>query len=176
LFDASARRGLITVPSCRECNESFSKDEEYFRAFILAQSYDHPEAKRISDSKVRRSLIRKPALRNRIAGELVPVIGRLGQALVWKGDEERIEHILRKIVRGLYFHHQHIRLETNLYKFWYNPLDPLVDIWKQLRGYCVGKDVCIYWPAFTRNASMVSLWWLFFYRRALFILATNIKE
>ncbi len=178
LFDASAGHDLITVPPCQACNESFSKDEEYFRAYILAQSYDNPEAKRIWDSKVRRSLKRSPGLRRRIAGELaltdiLDQPGRLGQAVVWKGDENRIERVLKKIVQGLYFHHQRVRLEANSYLFWPKPRDPLVNIWQRLTGYKIGGDVCIWWPAFARGAPTVSMWWLVFYQKVLYIAATN---
>ena len=47
--------GLVTVPSCKECNKGFAKDEEYFRQMVTfaLESSDHPQAKEPTDKALR---------------------------------------------------------------------------------------------------------------------------
>jgi hypothetical protein len=68
---ASPRPGnLITVPACDLHNRVFSRDEEYFRDFILSGSYSQPEARRLWDEKTVSAIRRKPSYRALLAGQL----------------------------------------------------------------------------------------------------------
>jgi hypothetical protein len=104
------RPTLITVPACKLHNRVFSLDEEYFRDFILASSYSHPEAKLLWQTKTRSTLRRKPSYRAMLAAQLRK-LGMKTAGGVFLGfldaliaDPSRINSVLRKMARGLYYH------------------------------------------------------------------------
>ena len=70
LFLKPRPSNLITVPACSAHNRMFSLDEEYFRDFILGSSYAHPEARKIWQTKTRRTLHKKPSYRAMLAAQL----------------------------------------------------------------------------------------------------------
>lgn len=49
LFPEPRPSDLITVPCCRQCNNSASKDDEYFRSMLAMRNDagEHPEAQKI---------------------------------------------------------------------------------------------------------------------------------
>jgi hypothetical protein len=110
LFLPPRPEGLITVPACKDHNGVFSQDEEYFRDFVLASSYSHPEGRRLWDTRTRSALAKKPAYRARIAAELrkfeIRTAGGvfLGTIDALIADAPRINAVIRKMVRGLYYH------------------------------------------------------------------------
>jgi hypothetical protein len=106
------RPALITVPACNLHNRVFSLDEEYFRDFILASSYSHLEAKLLWQTKTRSTLRRKPSYRAMLAAQLRKLEMKtaggvfLGFLDALIADPSRINSVLRKMARGLYYHHQ----------------------------------------------------------------------
>lgn len=107
---AKPRPPLITVPACSQHNRLFSLDEEYFRDFILSGSYTHPEGQRLWSHKTRPTLRLKPSYRAMLARSIRKVevrtaagffLGTLDQVV---GDAARIDRVLRKTIRGLYYH------------------------------------------------------------------------
>lgn len=108
---ARPRPALMTVPACALHNRVFSLDEEYFRDFVLGSSYSHPEAKVLWQTKTRSALRRKPSYRAMLAAQLRKLEMRtargvfLGFLDALIADPSRINSVLRKIGRGLYYHH-----------------------------------------------------------------------
>ncbi len=91
---------LITVPSCRTCNASFAKDEEYF-ATVLAHVGSDPKLERrvepggLSD----RALTRRPFFAEMIENSLrVDSHGRV----FLMPDEDRLTRIATKVAFGLF--------------------------------------------------------------------------
>lgn len=109
LFVSPRPANLITVPACDLHNAVFSRDEEYFRDFILSGCYSHPEARRLWKEKTVSAIRRKPSYRALLAGQLqrlelrTPAGLSLGALVSLAGDRERIRTVLRKIV--LFYHH-----------------------------------------------------------------------
>src|SRR5713101_6317270 len=51
---------IVTVPACLQCNQSYSKDEEYFRTVVAAQCYaTSPVARQVWSGTIVRSLWRR---------------------------------------------------------------------------------------------------------------------
>lgn len=111
LFVNPRPNNLITVPACRACNADLQKDEQYFRFFILlGRNYYNPAARRLWNEGMRPYIRRSP----RFAATLVKDIRRvevrtpkglyLGQVDTHPADEARIDRVIEKIVRGLYYH------------------------------------------------------------------------
>ena len=100
LLERPLPRDLLTVPSCRDCNRSFSLDEQYLQV-VIAKVGHVPQlmAKVEKGGIVDRALERAPGLDQRIVESLeVRSDGR-----VWLIPErERILMIFHKIVYGLF--------------------------------------------------------------------------
>lgn len=100
----------LTVPACARHNGVFSKDEEYFRDFVVGASYRNPDARKIWDEKTLRALQRSPRYREMLARDVNDVEYKtrggvfLGRVSMMTANADRIALVLRKIVTGLYFH------------------------------------------------------------------------
>lgn len=92
---------LPTVPVCKECNEGFSLDEEYFVSFlsaVLAGSTD-PNLQEITSAG--RAFQRNQKLKTRIdRSKTVHVTSNGELRLHWKPEYERINHVILKNARG----------------------------------------------------------------------------
>jgi hypothetical protein len=99
LFEKPFPRG-ITVPACRECNSGFSKDEQYFIAFVAGIS-DSPvsNAKVDEGIDIDRAFVLNPAFEQRFidrtdVSDGLPAI---------TPELDRIERVILKMTRGLYW-------------------------------------------------------------------------
>ena len=117
LFPAPKPTNLITVPSCEKCNNSYKKDDEYFRICVLVQPDVSPTGWKIWNEKViGSSLKRSLSLRKHLLNNLIPVKLRspsglyLGDAEALRFPVRRINPVVKRIVRGLYWHHFRRRL------------------------------------------------------------------
>ena len=91
---------LLTIPCCRECNSSWSDDEQYLQ-IVLAQIGFQPHlmAKVEEGGLVDRALSRAPALDAKIKTALIPA----DDGRIWFIPErDRICTVIRKIAFGLY--------------------------------------------------------------------------
>jgi len=110
LFAEPRPSNLYTVPSCAACNASFARDDEYFRT-AMALRWDvssHPAAGAIV-GKALRSTERSGGFRNLFTRTLedAPIITHSGLYVQeggrFEADMERINRVLVRIVRGLYY-------------------------------------------------------------------------
>jgi hypothetical protein len=121
MFPTEKRANLIKVPACDACNQSYKKDDEYFRTVIAGASFADPVGRRIWDEKVVRSTLkRSPRLSAALVSRLVDIDIKT-PAGVYLGIQEallvdfgRVNRVLEKIVRGLYFHHEGRRLSKQI--------------------------------------------------------------
>ena len=92
--------GLLTVPSCHDCNNGFSLDEQYLQIVLAHISFEPHLMEKVDEGgSVDRALARAPALDERIAQSLeVAGDGRV----LFKPETERILSIAEKIAIGLY--------------------------------------------------------------------------
>ena len=113
LFPEPRANNLITVPCCESCREGWSKDDEYFRAVILCST-------RVSEEEivqgVMASLLRSLAkpMKQGFARMLLDSIKQieleteaglyLGKSPALRIDQERINRVAQRIIRGLFFH------------------------------------------------------------------------
>lgn len=111
LFPRPLPSHLLTAPSCGECNNSLSDDEELFRAFVaLGVAYETSSGYRIWTERVRPSLqldrrgFKTLLLRLIKDVKLFSPNGMyVGNAKALLVDQERINRVLEKIARGLYY-------------------------------------------------------------------------
>lgn len=92
---------LLSVPACLECNNSFSEDEEYFRTVLAHIATVASLAQHLDEGgDVDRAFARTPAKEQEILKILAP--DETGRIRI-NPDLHRIERVIRKIARGLYF-------------------------------------------------------------------------
>ena len=87
---------LPVVPCCNACNQSFSKDEEYFACIIECIINGSAEINDLEREKIKRILAKRPALQKRIADAKIQDEG--GNHFSVEG--ERIENVLSKLAKG----------------------------------------------------------------------------
>jgi hypothetical protein len=127
---------LIVVPSCKLCNCGASNDDEYFKTVMVLKdrAASHTEAVAVRDS-VFRGLAKpqKTKFKRRILGNMRQLTIRtfaglyVGNALGINVDLIRLDRVVERVTRGLYWHHHdHVRL----------PDDHEVIVWSEdgLRG------------------------------------------
>src|SRR6266496_5360054 len=114
-FEAAPEGGYIKVPACYECNNKrYSRDEEYFLVAILAEATATSNiASRVLDRLVadhRSGRRRRTGLAVSLLEKVRPVEVRspggiyLGTGPGLELDTARVNPVLEKIVRGLFFH------------------------------------------------------------------------
>jgi hypothetical protein len=127
---------LIAVPSCPGCNGGASKDDEYFKTVMILKERagSHPEAVAVRDSVFRAlAMPRKARFLKRVLSGMglvalrTPAGLHLGHAPGFNVDLARLDRVVARVTRGLYWHHHnHVRL----------PSDHEVGVWSEegLRG------------------------------------------
>jgi len=122
LFRSPLPKNMITVYTCKECNKSYSVDEEYFRIFVLGGSCPGSKAFSLWFEKVEgSSLQRSPALRQKLIHDMdiSKVHHRVQPLRFYSGEQvpddiventitfqaDRINRVVGKIIRCLYFKH-----------------------------------------------------------------------
>lgn len=96
LLDDPFPENLPVVPACKNCNESFSMDEEYFACFIECSLSGTTEPENIHRRKIQKILHRKPRLRAQIEESRLHSSGNT----IFKADKARFENVLLKLARG----------------------------------------------------------------------------
>lgn len=110
---------LITVPCCEKCNKGFSGDDTYFRDVVSmrADVGDHPEVQRNMDA-VLRSVVR-PEQRKywdgilggaQLRDVLSPSGLYVGQRPAYDVNVGRLDRVVARIVKGLFYHEFNRRL------------------------------------------------------------------
>jgi hypothetical protein len=115
LFEQAPPTGYIKVPACYACNNSLSRDEEYFLVAVLSEATaTSATANRVLDrlsEDHRTGRRRRTGLALALLEKVRPVDVHspggiyLGTAQGLELDIHRVNRVLEKIVRGLYFNH-----------------------------------------------------------------------
>ena len=180
LFYNSERKKLITVPSCKKCNQKYSLDEEFFRNFIVSLAEEKsPEASNLFNTKVKRAIERRPSLGYGMLKnmELVDLFTKSGLYLGKKtkikishDDWQRYFNVIDKCVRGLIYHEFKERLPSN-YKikhFWGREelLEP--KIIQTLKWNLDNSEVFMF--GYSRlHGTFKSIWFTVFYEEFFFL-------
>ncbi|MEK7263824.1 MAG: hypothetical protein AAB071_04865 [Bacteroidota bacterium] len=184
IFKPPLPNNLITVASCKKCNNSYSKDEEYFRVCVATQGTFNKTGQWIWKNKVVNSTFeRSPKLKKSVSDKLVEVdvysthdiyIGKHSAVLY---DTDRIKRVLEKICKGLFIHH-YPKIDLNVLRFEINMTeisDEIVLILSYFKKESIGGDTFIYWHVLTNDDSYRSMWFLLFYTKTLFTIHTYRK-
>jgi hypothetical protein len=92
---------LPVVIICKQCNTSFSLDEQYVVTFLSCVLAGCTEPEKQRNASATRALTDSPALRARIERSRTEYVTLGGETRVlWKPDSERIERVVLKNARG----------------------------------------------------------------------------
>lgn len=138
---------LPVVTICRECNNSFSRDEQYavtFLSCVLSGSTD-PEKQR--NPSAARALTKSPALRAMIERAKTECQTLGGDTrVVWQPDMDRIHRVIVKNARGhAYFEYGEPMMEAPVH-VWASPLENLSESERErFEGLDGGGELTV-WP------------------------------
>ncbi len=187
---------MITVPACHACNNELSHHEDYLRDFLVMDiaASGNRTAMALLTTAVRSSIGQKSsdlwkAFQAHGRWEVMRTPGglHLGHVQTAPVESERINHVLRMMVRGLFYYHR----ERMHYPLEERRLDAVVfdvrrvypwsvaELWESwlesgANGpYGQGADVfrCLYFYGLEDPA--VTLWLLRFYGGVVFIVSTG---
>lgn len=96
LLDEPFPDNLPTMRACRDCNNGFAKDEEYFACLLGAVIAGTTDPDRIDRPRVARILRGSPALRARIESGRREAGGQVQFAI----ETDRVRNVLVKLARG----------------------------------------------------------------------------
>lgn len=101
LLDRPLPPHVPQVEICRQCNSSFSLDEEYVAAFLSCVIAGTTEPEAHSNSRVQRALLRNPALRARIEAsrKSYSTVGG-DEQVIWQPEIARVNAVVLKNARG----------------------------------------------------------------------------
>ncbi len=111
LFPDPKPSNLPTVPACPECNQGFSKDEEYFRDRLAAVIGDPTYQGQEMWGKAWESM-QRPQAKGKKIGLFKDVVD-LGVSVVTNEgvsdrgiriNKKRVNRVIEKIIRGFYYH------------------------------------------------------------------------
>lgn len=188
LFPENMRNlDMRTVPCCKECNNSFSEDDEWFRNIMAAYcANDSDIARKLLETKVKKSGEKKPhLLKKKSAREewinLQSPSGiyyeRRKEKMPFTKDEEAcITRMLHRLCKGYYWvlykkiaplntRAMLLRSERVHKEFiqamgasqWISSGNPDVFMWTALPFFTVEEPLCFYWFTFYKKFSMIVL-------------------
>ena len=185
---------MITVPSCKECNEKASDDDEYLRLVLSIRSdiSDHPEVLK-NKVKLQRSL-QKPEQKgfralflNSLAfvDSYTPAGIYLGKTDAFRVDMKRINSVTKRIAQGIFYKEKGRRLPDNYQVRAYCINDiineqpdllgtiimrkDIIPLTLQGKSQTVGKNIFKYWCQFAIDEENSSSMILSFYGKTNFL-------
>lgn len=116
LFPKNRRNGNlpIKVPSCKDCNNGASLDDEFFRLFVAGHSADRSEpAKEIFETSIRRAASYKPGVIKSFLNRMEVIdthspmgiyTGKATAVTFTSSDWKRLFRVVDRIVKGLIYY------------------------------------------------------------------------
>ncbi len=174
---------LITVPACESCNLRTTLDEEYFRWLVATGSAESENAVKLVKERILPKFQRRPAFLHHVmkGATRVDVHSEdgiyLGKKPAFHFDRHRIQVVIEKIVRGLYFRELDVVLpqSTIVGDFVLNPIfaKGFKEVICALLLQNVGKDVFSYRYWANKELLEESSWFLMFFDKTLFFTKTE---
>ena len=173
------------IPTCYECNNGLSKDEEEFRLFLTAgMAFESKAGKRMWSEKIRPSLKgrlkqrkRHMVKKYRIVDKSGDVVGRLP---IMEIERDSANRVLRKIAKGLYYLDtqrvlpNEVEIDVGYYPENTDILSPT--FYEAIRGarrVKLGQGEVTYWRNTIKDNPEESLTWIRFYEDKIFLICTT---
>lgn len=117
LFPNPRPSTLVTVPSCRSCNEEAGLDDTHFRLHIALRDHPdpHPDVEVIRGEALR-DLGRAEAagLKQRFLDDMALGQKRTGHPRAYSPETVRLARVASRTAKGLYFHHTRVAMPRDI--------------------------------------------------------------
>ena len=173
IFTRPFQSDLVTVPACAPCNNAASPIDEEFRAMLsLRVGTPTPEARQLWKDKTLRGIRRNKRLLRTIVERSQEVWVRISSGSIFEKklatlwDAKVHDDMIIRITRGLFFHHFHQILPTNIRvkAHYYNYVDEdLYKIYEASQKYSIGGNQFVYSVFRTEDLPNVTVWLYQFY-------------
>ena len=128
LLDKPYPPHLPVMEVCQECNQGFSKDEQYFVALLGCIMSGTVEIDEQPDPRIARMLADNPGLRERISSSRRVDASPSGRSIVWWGCEaSRLEKVIVKNARGHVLFECNEPIGSEPVRAWFAALESLSD-------------------------------------------------
>ena len=163
----------LTVPSCRDCNSSWSEDEAHFRNVLVVAGEQTAAREKLWKTTVYRSFREIDGSRRArdLVERLKPVhINNEIGYMIYPGQDERVLRVARKIIRGLCHYHEImsdvsdylVRVDVLKYLF---PQEVIDD----MKCHHRERDIAEYRYQVFNEGGINSVWLLTFYEKVTFL-------
>ena len=175
IFASPRPTNLISVPACETCNGSFKRDDEYFRAFVTSEAtHDSPACRRVWEEGVMgRTLTRSPRLKARLRSQLgkANLYSKggifIGHVPTLRFEKKRINPVLERIVKGLYWHHKGKRIDPSAEFIFFKDAEiegPMVNAVRFAKWQRIGRhDEFTYGFVIAPDHIAISVWFFVFF-------------
>lgn len=174
---------LITVPACDLCNSKTKLDDEYFRWLVATASGADEQAHQLIKNRVVPKFQRRPALLHMVMKGATHVDVHseggiyLGKQPAFHFDRGRIQTVIDKTIRGLYFKKLRVILPKDVVvaNFVLNPIfnDEMKNAICSLPLNNIGNGVFSYRYWVEDTMPEESFWLLMFFDKILFFAKTE---
>ncbi|UFZ08076.1 hypothetical protein LQG66_18065 [Bradyrhizobium ontarionense] len=170
---AKSRFQRIKVPACTRCNASWVDDEPHFRNVLMVAGDPNAAVRELWEGKVWRSFHHADGLRRvrDLARKIEPVETAGGpRHIIYPGRDERVLRIVRKVVRGLCYHHGLLsplsddQVFADIHRFAMSPA-----FLEEMTAAHAEDDILEYRYAVIETEDIHSAWLLTFYGRTPFL-------
>ena|SRR5579864_691359 len=191
------RPDLITVPSCQDCNNGFSLNDEYLRLVLVSRhdTFKHPDAQGVWGAAMRGlsrpdqlGLAKRFLSRAREVNVSTAAGLHLGRAGVFEPDISRIEAVAVRAVKGLFFNEYGRRIPDE-YDYKTYILDLVVPQWEgaplltemvrklvSRQPTVIGNRTCAFWHQIVEGHDCASVWLIEFYGHMHCLVLTGPQE
>lgn len=184
LFTESPRINLITVPCCKNCNESFSKLDERFRAFVSMAVNVSETGKTVLRKKVFAGTLKKsPRLKKQMAKDLFIATSEFGENLpIISIDRDVLDGFFSRLTKGMlatfypeidYFDLKFSVTQLTQFAADHPKFEAVVSTLKPDER---GGGAFRFWHGVAQELRTVSIWVYQFYGAASFMVTTGPKE
>lgn len=198
LFAKPRPSTLVTVPSCKDCNEGASTDDEYLRLMLTMRDIvdDHPDAVANLPS-VLRSLTKdgKRRMREALFARIrevelhTPAGIYVGNGAVYDVDLDRFDNVVARSIKGLFYHQYGRRLPAtydavawaedglrSIPQKTRRTLEHFAAVLYAQEPQTIGDGVFTYWFKATDEDTNMTAWIVAFYEAVRFIGITVPKD
>jgi len=174
IFPSPRPDDLITVPSCASCNQSASRSDEIFRAYLSLHVGDDTASTSRLWNQALDGIRHNRRLQRRLLEGLQPVwlstpsgvIHERGYGGPWDSDAH--DTTIERMIRGLYFHHYDEVLGTRVRVkvHWFRSLEPtLLEATAECEQRSVGSGQFVYRFGRVSDHPLHSIWLFEFHKR-----------
>ncbi|MBX2843989.1 MAG: HNH endonuclease [Flammeovirgaceae bacterium] len=178
---------LVTVPCCNDCHSDTAKDDEYFRNMLAMRkdTFRHPDVQGIlpkifrSFSKPEQKKLTKSLIKSIKKTELKTSEGiYLGSVVTYDADLSRLDKVVQRIAKGLYYHENNVIFPINgkvksytlhdLNIFKKDKIERIIEVLSNAQVKEIGKKTLVYRMA-KGEFEHLGLWLLTFFENVDFL-------